>query len=157
MNPRYRSRRDRLHCCDSYLINSDFVMRKVETEHEWLVVAKLRGERSKKSSPHAGHLLLRCGEWSKLPYFSSRSSLSLAQRTREIYDRVENKKQTKFCFMIINLSHSTSILEFRCSTEISSHGPFNFWPCRSELSSHEAKNFTRPSFRIVCHEMISNE
>lgn len=40
---------------------------------------------------------------------------TLTQERREIYDRVENeKKETKFCLTIINLSHSNFDSEFRC-------------------------------------------
>lgn len=67
----------------------------------------------------ASYLFNWCGEWSELTYFLFFSH----PEWKEIYDRVEtkrkNEKQTEFCFMIINLSHSTSIrVKFRCWTEI---------------------------------------
>lgn len=136
-----------------------FINRNAVNEHEWWL-SPISGERSKKP-PRPESAPLRNGSFITAMWRVIKINIFffsfLSPRTRRIYDLVvENKKQTKFCFMTINLSHSTSILKFRCSTEIP-YEPFNF--SSGELfffalnKSHSA--FTRASIGF-CHKMISN-
>lgn len=106
---------------------------KVLKTRAWMMIRanlmrKYWNRQLQRGNKQASYLFNWCGEWSELTYFFIFFS---HPEWKEIYDRVEtkrkNEKQTKFCFMIINLSHSTSIrVKFRCWTAILFE-PFNFW------------------------------